>query len=316
MTASCQTGRWVELGVTCDVDAVEVVAALFADYGLDQGVLIEEPFTQDPNGEEVLVDRTRPFAVSTFLERDSTDDESIDEVREALSHLGLQHRINNLFVRYLTVHRREDEDWADAWVASSSRTHVGRRVTVRAPWYDYHPETGEIVLSLDSGLAFGTGNHASTRLAVLALEDELVPGQRVLDVGTGTGILAIAAAHLGAAAVDAVDVDPAAVGVARANVERNGVDSIVRVELRNFGSGDSCDDKYDVVVANNVASLLVGLAPGLAEAVRAGGILILSGIIDFKEAVVREAFEDLGLRFVRREQLEEWVMMALHKPGD
>lgn len=314
MTATRLTGRWIELGVTCDVEAVEAVAALFADYGLDQGVVIEEPFTQNPDSGDVQVDRTRPFAVMTFLDREVAGDEQIDEVREALSGLGREHVINNLFVRYRTLYKREDEDWADAWVASSSRTFVGDRVTVKAPWYDYDPAPGEIVLALDSGLAFGTGSHGSTRLAVLALEAEVAPGQRVLDVGTGTGILALAAARLGAAAVDAVDVDPVAVGIARENAQRNGVDGTVRVELSSFGSGESSPGEYDIVVANNVSSLLLELASALARSVRAGGILIISGIIDFKETIVREAFEALGLCFVRREQLDEWVMLVLRKP--
>jgi ribosomal protein L11 methyltransferase len=313
MTASSLTGRWIELGVTCDSETVEAVAALFADYGVNEGVLIDEPLTWGPDGEEVQIDRTRPVAVSTFLDREIAGEETIDEVREALSVVGGQQLAKTLFIRYLTVHKREDEDWADAWVASSSRTHVGRRVTVRAPWYDYQPAADEIVLTLDSGLAFGSGNHGSTRLAVVALEDELMPGVRVLDVGTGTGILAIAAARLGAGGIDAIDIDPVAVGIANVNAERNGVADIVRVARSNFGSEDSCQGEYDVVVANNVASLLMDLAPSLTRAVRGGGVLILSGIIDFKEAIVREAFEALGLRFVRRDELDGWVMLVLCK---
>ena len=275
MTASSLTGRWIELGVTCDFEAVEAVAALFADYGLNHGVVIEEPFTQNLDGEDVQVDLTRSVAVSTFLDREIAGDETIDEVREALSDLGGQYVVNGLFIRYLTVNKREHEDWADAWVASSSKTNVGQRVTAIKPWYDYNPEPGEIVLALESGLAFGTGNHASTRLAVVTLENELIPGLRVLDVGAGTGILAIVAARLGAGGVDAVDIDPVAVGVARENAERNGVADIVRVEHCTFGSDDSRHGEYDVVVANNVASLLMDLAPSLAGAVRAGGLLIL-----------------------------------------
>jgi ribosomal protein L11 methyltransferase len=316
MTASSLTGRWIELGVTCDFEAVEAVATLFADYGLNHGVVIEEPFTQDPDGEEVQIDLTRPVAVSTFLDREIAGDETIDEVREALSDLGGQYAVNSLFIRYVTVNKREHEDWADAWVASSSKTNVGQRVTAIKPWYDYTPEPGEIVLALESGLAFGTGNHASTRLAVVTLENELLPGMRVLDVGAGTGILAIAAARLGAGGVDAVDIDPVAVGIARENAERNGVADIVRVEQCTFGSDESGHGEYDVVVANNVASLLMDLAPSLTRAVRPAGLLILSGIIDFKEAMVRDVFETLGLRFVRRDELEGWVMVMLRKPED
>jgi ribosomal protein L11 methyltransferase len=146
------------------------------------------------------------------------------------------------------------------------------------------------------------------------LEEELVPGARVLDVGTGTGILAIVCARLGTQSVDAVDIEPVAVQVARGNVERNSVVDIVRVELGSVGPGEPFQEEYDLVVANILAQVFVRLASSLARAVRAGGTLILAGIIDFREVAVREAFADLGLRVCRRDELEGWVMLVLRKP--
>jgi ribosomal protein L11 methyltransferase len=162
-------------------------------------------------------------------------------------------------------------------------------------------------------MAFGTGLHPSTQLSMIALEDELSPGDTVLDVGIGSGILATGAALLGASAVDGVDVEPVAVRSARENAERNRVDAIVYVEHGSVGPGEPFQGKYDLVVANIIARILIELAPGLTNAVRPGGTLILGGIIDVKEASVRDAFEARGLTVVRREEREDWVLMVLRK---
>jgi ribosomal protein L11 methyltransferase len=138
----------------------------------------------------------------------------------------------------------------------------------------------------------------------------------VLDVGAGTGILAIAAALLGASAVGAVDVDPVAIDVARENVESNGVANVVAMALGTVGPGEPFQGAYDLVVANILAEVLVALAPRLTKVVRGGDTLILSGISEANEAIVREAFETLGLRLIRSNALEGWVTLVLRKPDD
>ena len=161
---------------------------------------------------------------------------------------------------------------------------------VKAPWHEYEPAADEIVVELDPGMAFGTGLHPSTRLAMIAIEDELKPGDRVLDVGTGSGVLAIAAALLGAGAVDGVDIEPVAVRSARENADRNGVGAVVRIEQGSVGDRQPFQGEYDLVVANIIARVLIDLASSLAMAVRPGGTIALGGIIDIKEAAVRDTF--------------------------
>jgi ribosomal protein L11 methyltransferase len=163
-------------------------------------------------------------------------------------------------------------------------------------------------------MAFGTGLHASTRLCMMAMEAELHPGDHVLDVGVGSGILAIAAALLGAGVVDAVDIEPVAVRAARENAERNGVATVVRVERGSVGPGEPFQGEYDLVVANIIARVLTDVAPGLAAAVRPGGTLILGGIIDVKEEGVAAAFDARGLHIVRRAEREDWVTLVMRRP--
>ena len=197
--ASNQT--WLELAVTCDSEAVEPITELFAQYGFNQGVAIEESFTQDPDGDNFAVDPSGPVTVRTFINAADVAPDTIETLRQSLWHLGRMRTISDL-----TVTERAEEDWANAWKAHYSIHRVGNRVLVRAPWHEYSVANDEVVVELDPGMAFGTGLHPSTQLSMIAVEDFLRPGDRVLDVGIGSGILSTGAALLGASAVDGVDV--------------------------------------------------------------------------------------------------------------
>jgi ribosomal protein L11 methyltransferase len=206
-----------------------------------------------------------------------------------------------------------DEDWSEGWKKDLRPLDVGR-VRVRPSWIDAPPPPGAAEVVLDPGMAFGTGSHPTTSLCLAALSDLLLarPGATVLDVGTGSGLLAIAARKLGAGRVAANDEDPVAVEVARENAERNGT----ALELTG-APVEAIPGTFDVVVANILANVLVALAPALAAKLAPGGVLLLSGILAPQEEEVRGAYVAAGLAPAphRDRRDGEWSLVALGRPG-
>jgi ribosomal protein L11 methyltransferase len=223
-------------------------------------------------------------------------------VEEALWHLGQIRPIAAPTFRPVA-----EADWTEAWKAQLEVLHIGRRIVVQPSWRDYEPAPEDIVIRLDPGMAFGTGLHPSTRLCLETIEELVRPQAAVLDLGTGSGILAIAAAKLGAGHVLAVDNDPVAVKTARENVMANGATEAVRVVQ---GSLPQAPGDYDVVVVNILAKVIVEMAQqDLASRVRPGGSLIAAGIIAGQEQGVIATLERSGLRLAGRRQMEDWVCL-------
>lgn len=218
-------------------------------------------------------------------------------------------------IRYRAV---RDQDWAEEWKRFFTVQHVGRRIVIRPSWETYEPEADEVVIDLDPGTAFGTGQHQTTRLCLAALEQYVRPGATVLDVGTGSGILAIAAALLGADQVRACDTDANAVVAAEANVARNGVAAVVECITGSLGSDwpwpDAAEASADLVVANISSLALVALMPQIAAALPPGGCFIGSGFIDSGRPAVEAATRAGGL--VTAEVLTdgEWRCLIATKP--
>jgi ribosomal protein L11 methyltransferase len=311
VTNSSATNTWLELSVEVDHEAVEPVTELFAQYGYNEGVAIEEPFTQDGDGDNLAIDPNRPVWVRTFLAAADVEERTLDEIRKALWHLGQMRRVGEL-----QVVERAEEDWANAWKEHYRPLRAGRRTIIAPPWHEYDAESADdIVVILDPGMAFGTGTHPSSRLCLMALEQQVKPGDSVFDVGTGSGILAIAAAKLGAGKVDAVDIEPVAVRSVAENAERNGVSAQIRTALGSADPNGEFQGPYDIVVANIISRVLVELSSGLSKAVKPGGTLILSGVIESREPLVREAFEPRGFRMIVREQIDDWVGITYRAPS-
>ncbi len=224
--------NWLELSVEVDSEAVEAVAEVLASYGYNGGVVVEPAWTPGDEGPEFRYDATRPSVLRTYVPLDDQAEDTRQRVEQALWHLGQMRPIGPLQTRAL-----QEEDWANAWKQHYAVLRVGERIVIVPSWLEHHPAPEDVVLHLDPGMAFGTGLHPTTRLCLRLLERYTRPGQRALDLGTGSGILAIAAARLGADAVLALDNDPVAVAVAAENVARNGVSERVTVAEGSLGAG-------------------------------------------------------------------------------
>ncbi len=253
------------------------------------GVSIEDPIVPLGPEEGVRLDRRRPSVVKAYLPLDDGLGERLDRLDAALETLGLRPALRTRTVR--------EEDWADAWKEHFHVERFGERIVIRPSWRTYEPRSGDVVIDLDPGMAFGTGQHPTTRMCLELLEREVRPGMVVLDVGTGSGILAVAAVKLGAARVLALDIEPQAVQVARENAARNGAAGAIWVEL---GTLDHPPNPADLAVANITASAVATLAPAFAAALRPGAPLIGSGIVGERLDEVRAALERVGFTVVKR----------------
>src|SRR5512136_182925 len=216
------TMEWLEIAVDCSPEHAEAVADVLARYA-PGGVAIQQN-ALDLNGAEWRPDGPlEPVAsVRAYLTVEPGLEEKRRQVEEALWHLRQIAPIPEPQFRIIA-----EEQWANAWKEHFHVTRIGRRFVIKPSWREYVAQAGDIVLELDPGMAFGTGLHPTTQMCLLALESHLRPGDQVLDLGTGSGILAIAAAKLGAAVCLAMDIDPVAVEVARANVAMNGARELV-----------------------------------------------------------------------------------------
>lgn len=300
--------RWLEVRVQADHEAVEAVSELFARYGYQGGVAIEEQYLQDRDGDNLRVDPNGPVTVATFLPETPEAQGTIHTLEQALWHLSQMR-----YVGALTVQPREEEDWANAWKEHFHVHRVGRSIVIRPPWRVYEAQPDDTVITLDPGMAFGTGLHPSTQLCLIAVEDLVQPGDRLLDVGTGSGILAIAALKLGAGYVLGLDVEEVAVQAARTNGEANGIGRDHFPLVVGSLGPDEHYGPFDGVFANIIARIIRDLAPHLYESVRPGGWLVASGIIIEREEEVRTALDAAGFINITRGQMGDWVALRARR---
>jgi ribosomal protein L11 methyltransferase len=314
-------GAWLELAVAADHEAVEAVSEILS-RAASGGTSVEPAFELVEDGLAARVDLARPAMVRANLPilDERTVRAAVEQADRELGHLqafGLR-PIGELACRI--VH---EADWANAWKVHFPVLRVGRRIVIRPTWRRHRRQADDVVLALDPGMAFGTGLHPTTRLCLAALESLADRGAiatgavdggpaRVADIGSGSGILAIAGARLGAREVLAVDVDPIAVEASHANARRNRLARVIRARE---GSAPTGEGPFDIVLANLIASLLVVLADGLVEDVRPGGTLLASGIFSSREAEVVAAFEARGLRVANRWTEGDWVALEAVRPS-
>ncbi len=303
--------RWLELTVRTHPEAVEAVSELLSRH-TPGGVAVEEPFELVDEGQEYRVLTGEPVQIHAYLPIDGKEEELRQHIAEGLWHLA---SLGDHFVGELQVRTVNEEDWANAWKDYFHVTHIGRRLVIRPSWREYTPAPGEIVLELDPGMAFGTGLHPTTRMCLEAVEQRTQAGMRVLDVGTGSGILALAAAKLGASSVYCVDNSNVAVESARANVANNNLAAKVTVAPGELGA-ERMAARYDMVLVNIFAHVIGAMAPQLAQVLVPGGLLIASGIIEARLQEALSPLQTAGLQLIDQANIDDWLVLIMRRPEE
>ncbi len=300
-------GSWTKITVEGNVRDLEEITSVMSM--LDNGLMIEDYSDFSLNGMYgELVDDTilnadkETVRVSLFVPEEKSFAEYVAFLRERLPALGVDAKI---FTDGIC-----EDDWAESWKKYYKPIHLGR-VTVVPAWEEYTESEGETVIRMDPGMAFGTGTHETTRLVMRIMQDEIRGGERVLDVGTGSGILSICASKLGAEHCWAYDIDPVAVKVARENARDGGITNMT-VGVSDLLRGvDKSVGKFDFCVANIVADIILRMLPDIRNYLKDGAPLILSGIINLRADDVREAVLKNGFTIVREETENDWVAMLV-----
>ena len=288
--------KWLEVNVETSSEAAEAVAEVLSRFA-PQGVALEA-------GPEGIA--SGPVVVRAYLPAGVELERTRRQVSEALWHLS-----QILPIPEPTFRSVEETNWEEIWKRSLQVLKIGERVVIRPSWLEHLPQEGEVVIELDPGMAFGTGLHPTTQLCLMMLEERIEPRARVLDLGTGSGILAIAGAKLGAGSVLALDTDPDAVTVARRNLHQNQV--LDRVEVA-CGSLAQTEGMFDLILVNILAKVIVEMAgQGLTDRLAPGGILVTAGILEDQAEEVEQALEAAGLVIVERRQIEDWVALIAER---
>lgn len=283
--------RWAEIAVDAAGDAQEIVGALLLNVAGCQGYA------------------TSATTATGYLPVDERLESTLLALKDALADLprdGFALAVPDITIRFVA-----EADWANAWKQYFKSQTIGRHLVVKPTWEAWQNRPGDVVIAIDPGMAFGTGLHATTRLCLQALENYVRPGVSVADVGTGSGILAVAAALLGAEHVAATDVDALAVRIARENVALNGVADRVDVAERSVPPPGA----FDLVVANILADVIKDMTPALFAALAPGGRLIASGIIDTRAADVADHLAAGGFADLTTTREGEWATVEAVRPA-
>lgn len=311
--------KWSELSIHTTNEAIESISNILHEAGAS-GVVIEdsEDLTKDREdvfGEIYSLDPedfpAEGVILKAYLPVNSFLGEAVEGIKLAINNLA-EFNIN-VGRNVVTISEVNEEDWATSWKKYYHPVKISKRFTIVPTWETYHPvSSDELIIELDPGMAFGTGTHPTTVMSLQALEKHVGKGNTVIDVGTGSGVLAIGAALLEAASVRALDLDEIAVKAAGLNVKLNKVQNRVNVFHGNLL--EAIDDPADVVVANILAEIIMSFTDDAYQAVKPGGIYITSGIIAQKKNDVKQALEASGFVIEDIMMMEDWVTIISKKP--
>ena len=301
---------WTQLKVTVPLVHLDTLVAIMSM--LNNNLMIEDFSDIDLKTcygdliDESILNADKTIAsVSVFLDADRPFTDAVAFIRDRMSESGFEGKVEIIGVN--------EEDWANSWKAYYKTLHIGKRMVIVPMWEEYTPAEGEIIVRMDPGMAFGTGTHETTRLVIELLEEYTKPGCRMLDVGCGSGILAICASKLGAAECKAYDIDPVAVRVANENIEESGQTNVTCEVSDLLRQVDLSGGKYDLVCANIVADIIIRMAPDVGRYMKDDAILLASGIITERADEVTEALVANNLSVVRKLEDNGWCALVVQK---
>jgi ribosomal protein L11 methyltransferase len=298
---------WIEISLNIDGEGAEAVADALRRY-VHQGVSIENRFPMDAWEDELVP--TDNLVVRAYIPDDEHAAEKQQKIREALYYLS---RLYPAIPEptFNTVH---EEDWAEAWKKHYHPIRIGKHILIKPAWAETETRPDDVVIDLDPGMAFGTGTHPTTQLCLLACEWFVNPETTMIDIGTGSGILAIAAAKLGAARVMGRDIDPIAVKMAQENVERNGVQDVVTIQEGSLEGLITSARRWSFGMANITANVIKGLAgQGIQHLIWPGSQFVFSGIIENQVDDLVAVLDAIDLRLLGQRQQGDWVMLITQR---
>ena len=304
--------EWIELIVHTTTEGTDQVSGLLMDSGAS-GTMIEDradiPDPDKPHGiweifdPKLLENMPEDVLVHAWFEAGPALPALLDTLRVRLAGLAAVH--TDFGTLQLETRSVNDQAWTDVWKKYFKPFHAGTHLVVKPTWEPFEPGPEDLVIEIDPGMAFGSGTHETTGMCLSLLEETISGGEEIIDVGTGSGILAIGAALLGAGHVLAIDIDPDAVRVACENVNNNHVQDTVSVRQGNLLEHVSA--VCDICVANIISDVIISFAAPLMDHIRPGGLFICSGIVSSRGDEVAQALEAAGYEILRREARGEWV---------
>ncbi|MBQ6816781.1 MAG: 50S ribosomal protein L11 methyltransferase [Clostridia bacterium] len=301
---------WTEILVTVPNACTETAAAV-CNMVTRLGIYIED-YSQlekdaleiahiDLIDEELLGKQKDISVIHIYFSKEENILEALEFLNEALKNANINYKINEKFIK--------DSEWADNWKKFFKVTEIGEKLVICPSWEDYNNVNNKAVLKIDPGAAFGTGTHATTSLCLKLLEKYVENSSTVLDIGTGSGILSIAACLLGAQNALGVDIDPTSVKVANENAALNNIAKNTKFMVGNLA--DDVKGQYDIICANIVADVIINLCDSIKNFMKPNTVLIASGIIDIRMPEVKNAFLNANLKIIEELKLDNWYAFAL-----
>mgnify|MGYP001090611130 CR=1 FL=1 len=311
--------KWSEITIHTTNEAVEPISNILYEAGAS-GIVIEDSY-------ELVKDREDQFGeiyqlnpedypeegviIKAYLPVNSFLGETVEEIKQAINNLILYNI--DIGPNKVTISEVNEEEWATAWKKYYHPVKISKRFTIVPTWEEYEPmQSDELIIELDPGMAFGTGTHPTTVMSIQALEKTVRPGDYVIDVGCGSGVLSIASSLLGADQVLALDLDEVAVHSATLNVKLNKVQETVSVKQNNLL--DDIEGPADVIVGNLLAEIILRFTDDAYKTLKPGGYFITSGIINQKRQEVEEGLTQSGFNILETLLMEDWVTIICQKP--